>query len=103
MESHGSRYPCALQYDSIVRLETANQDIPLILSKFTDPDGRPNVLASANKMPSVTPEEKLKGLTAFYKDVNITVVHKLLDIYRDDFRLFGYGWDVERASGSIDL
>ncbi len=92
--------PCAMQYSSIVRLERANQDLPLILSKLPDPAGNPNTLQSNNKKSPVSPSDKLAGLTSFYKNIDPNVVQKLLSIYSADFRLFGYGWNMDKATGS---
>ncbi len=94
--------PCGIKFNSIVRLETANQDLPLILSKLTDPEGKPNSLPTANKMSPYAPEEKLKRLSEFYRGVNQTVIQRLLSLYADDFRLFGYTWNVGSATGNCD-
>ncbi len=92
--------PCAIQYDSIVRLERANQDFPLILSKLPNPKGNPNTFPSNNRMSPVSPSDKLTELTTFYKNIDPNVIRKLMNIYSADFRLFGYGWNVESATGS---
>ena len=92
--------PCVMQYDSILRLERTDEEFPLILSKLTDPRGKPNTMPTANKISQVRPSKKLRGLTSFYKNISHDVIRKLLDIYRQDFRLFGYEWDISSATGS---
>ena len=92
--------PCTMQYNSIVRLERANEDLPLILSKLPDPAGNSNTMQSNNKMSPVSPSDKLAGLTSFYKDIDHSVIRTLLSIYSADFRLFGYGWKIDSSTGS---
>ncbi len=89
--------PCRIKYDSIVKLETGSEDFPLILSKLKAPDGQPNSMPTAHAKSSVSPTEKLNILTKFYAGINASVMEKLLEIYRNDFSLFGYTWDVKTA------
>ncbi len=89
--------PCRTKYDSIVKLETAKEDFPLILSKLKAPDGQPNSMPTVHVKSSVSPSEKLDTLTKFYSSVNSSVIEKLLEIYRNDFSLFGYTWNVKTA------
>ena len=89
--------PCRWEYDSIVKLETANEDFPLILSKLNAPNGEPNSIPTLNIKSPVSPSEKLSILTKFYAGVNASVIESLLHIYRNDFSLFGYTWDVATA------
>ncbi len=89
--------PCAVTFDSIVKLETANRDIPPILAKLPGPDGRASTLPRANRMSPFPPQQKLKTLREFYADVEPRVIDALLELYQRDFELFGYGWDKRRS------
>ncbi len=92
-------HPCHIRYDSIVRLETMERDVPLILSKLPGPSGKPNVLPETNVMSPSSAFEKLRDLAAFYSTVDEDLMGKLLNRYKLDFKLFGYHWDTKLHVG----
>ncbi len=93
-------HPCHVRYDSIVRLETMERDIQLILSKLPGPTGNPNVLPRTNVKSPSSPLKKLQDLANFYETIDEALMSKLLHRYKLDFKLFGYHWNPELKVGT---
>ncbi len=96
-------HPCQIRYDSIVRLETMERDVPLILSKLPDPSGKPNILPQTNIMSPSSAFKRLRDLATFYGTLDKDLMYKLLNRYKLDFKLFGYHWDLERNVGTCNF
>ena len=100
MEYWKDCHPCHIRYDSIVRLETMERDVPLILSKLPGPSGKPNVLPETNVKSPSSPLKKLRDLATFYETIDEDLMRKLLNRYKLDFKLFGYRWDPKLKVGT---
>ncbi len=96
--------PCRVRYDSILRLESAETDIPFILSKLKVPsENRASSVLSANRMSSLPASEKLRKLRVFYSRVNTEIIERLMEIYREDFHLFGYDWYMRHTEATCSF
>ncbi len=95
--------PCRVQYDVIVKLESVDRDMPAIVSRLNIPGLHPDSLPVINVKSCMTPMEKLSMLHKFYSRLDEPVIKRLVDIYRDDLRLFGYSWDVKSATGKCEF
>ena len=87
-------YPCAINYDYIVKAETSNQDAEIIYEKSligTVPEAR------------VPPRYKssLKKPEMLYKNVSKKLVGKIYDLFEDDFELFGYRPDKRKKTSPL--
>ncbi len=95
-------HPCDIQYDSVIRLETMQQDMPLLLAKLPGPDGKPNVLPTTNQMSPIPPSAKLRKLSEYYSGVDSVVMRRLQEMYDLDFRLYGYTWNTKKSKAACD-
>lgn len=94
---------CQIHYDSILRLETIGRDLPLILEKLPGPDGHPNESPIRKAMSPIPPNDKLSRLTDYFKYVDKSVVDGLLRLYKVDFDILGYHWDINSAKASCNF
>ena len=76
-------FPCAINYDYIVKAETSDQDAEIIYEKSligTVPEARvPPRYQSSLKKPEM-----------LYQNVSKELIEKIYHLYEDDFKLFGY-------------
>ncbi len=98
-EKHWQTYhelcqPCAMHYDAVVRLETVDQDLPGILSRLPNPDG--DTLPVTNTIRYKPGFQYNDKMSKAFESVDLDTVRGLMEVYKKDFELFGYQWNVEQ-------
>jgi len=82
---HDICQPCHIQYDTIGFYETLQDDVKYILEKIS---AGPNV--SLVPRSTDTPKKSSNGFMKLYDTIPVSSIRELLDIYKIDYRLFGY-------------
>ena len=86
--------PCLIDYDHIIRLETADNDIGIVLDhlNYTGSEER---LAVSNRHENMkrNTKNKLDVVTRQMNLMESDILHGLLKVFRYDFELFGYSWN----------
>ena len=89
--------PCLMKYNHVVYMETKEDDIDPVLDHLKDP-GRPRpTLPGRNIVRNST--DSMAGLLDNFRNIDTDILQRLLEIYANDFELFGYTWDSESGAG----
>ncbi len=94
-------HPCHIKYNYILKFETFEDDIPFVISKSAV--RLANVPKNNQRQPEMRTSEKLSSLRTIYEDIPVGVMENLLSLYKNDFALFGYRWDVAGGYGSCAI
>jgi hypothetical protein len=92
--------PCVIQYDHVMYMETLAHDIDPLLNHLTGPNGiKPRLPYRYHERPS---DNKFPEVFNFFRNISSETVSKLLDMYGDDFNVFGYTWNKTTGAGCSD-
>ena len=93
-------HPCVIPYDHVVYMETFQDDVGIILDHFVYSNGsRPALPVNFHLRRAHT--DRLQDTSAYFKKIDMKIIDKLLFIYRQDFKIFGYTWDYNTGAGCV--
>ncbi len=96
-------HPCEIPYDQIIKLEHFNSEIQPVLERFrTGGNNNKYNLTLGNRNNKRPVVDKYSQTNLAYKDIPQDTIRRLYDLYRNDFRLFGYSWDTGSATCSYN-
>ena len=95
-------HSCHLEYDVIVRMETLGNDLPEVVSRLLSKHGTISDVLSDRQV-SFLSRKTSEEVHKFYNGVAKNVVRKLVKIYHEDFRQYGYVWHFPRSRGGCKL
>ena len=88
-------HPCFVDYNFIVKLETAENDQDEFIKQFMNPNPGEERVFHVNKGKNLGYDvESYSTILKQYSQVNETHIKMLLDIYKKDMDLFGYSSDI---------
>jgi len=96
---HEMCFPCSIDYDFVIKLETLATDLPILLEKMSLNKSVIRELAAKNNHRS--PSSFTRNLPE-YKNVSLELTKKLYGLYELDFELFGYTYDFDSQDGKCD-
>ena len=100
-------WACDIRFDFIIRLESIEleQDTLLTYLRLYDNNTSLIQLPHANQHLSKPSDLNLKmqQLSVTYKDIPPAVIQKLQRVYKQDFQVFGYGWDKQRKEAYCSM
>ena len=85
-------YPCNIEYDHIVKLETIHSDLKQVLPLFWNPD-QADTTVFAERNACRDPENRLDRASDIYRSLNPELVKSINEVYQADLDVFGYSWD----------
>jgi len=89
-------HPCEIQYNYVVRLETLEDDVPLILERLGNPPGALSLLPQHRLLRLVS--DKLEHSTRLFQNIATETIMRLMETYGADLEVFGYTWDREEGA-----
>ena len=89
--------PCLMKYNHVVYMETIDDDIDPVLDHLKNPDRPRPTLPGRNVVRNST--DNMARLLKKFRNINPDILQRLLEIYANDFKLFGYTWDSESGAG----
>jgi hypothetical protein len=89
---YGTCYPCLIQYDDILKLETIQNDIQPIMDHLTN-NGSQSASSSYEVFWNINDFDKYKMTNAIFRSVPSQLLKQVLTFYEKDFDIFGYNWD----------
>ncbi len=95
-------HPCEIPYDQIIKLEHFNSEIQPVLERFRTGNNNKYNLTLGNRNNKRTVVDKYAQTNLAYKDIPQDNIRRLYNIYKSDFRLFGYSWDAGTAMCSYN-
>ena len=89
--------PCHVHYDHVFRLETLDTDVEVMYQHLLRLDASEPIhrITHDNKVRPENGIEKLKQIKTLYENIDTKMTQGLVDVYKRDFCLFGYQWDIE--------
>ncbi|KAK7026750.1 hypothetical protein SK128_003066 [Halocaridina rubra] len=74
---------CSLPYDHIIHLETMSDDLHYLIQKLGIHELKENLRVNSSHQKKINYED-------YFREVPLDVTRQIVDLYRDDFALFGY-------------
>ena len=81
--SSGLCHYCKIDYDFIIKLESVGEELPLAIRQLTGRNDIRNILPTHDAISKAEMFEQLKKIPS-------SLIFQVLEIYRDDFIMFGY-------------
>ena len=87
-------YPCNIEYDHIVKLETIHSDLKQILPLFRNPDQADSTVDIYTQRNAYRdPKNRLNSAADIFRSLDPDLVKSINEVYRVDLEVFGYSWD----------
>ena len=91
--------PCSISYDFVLKLETVDSDLPLLLEKILKSKSELTSVPIMNRSSNSTGPSSYKPLHQF-KNIPENILRQLMEVYEFDFNAFGYSFDTETESAT---